>query len=68
VCGSIIKYTNSVSISNEAVLNADSYPYTFTLYVGCKDNGDKGMFTLEMNCNDKDFEVIDDKDFDRAGF
>jgi hypothetical protein len=52
-------------LANEAVLEADSYPYTFTLYLSCKDEGDEGDFKLQIYCSDKDMKVIPDAEFDR---
>jgi len=63
-----IRPTNTVSISNEVVLEAESYPYTFTLYVSCKNEGDTGKYTIEMYCDDFGLQVIHDKDFDREQF
>ena len=68
VFGNQLKPSKLVSVSNEATLEAEKYPYTFTLYVSCKNEGDTGRFSLQMYCNDLDMELIEDKDFDRELF
>lgn len=68
LCGSALRPINSVSLSNEVILEADYYPYTFTLYISCKNEGDVGKYVLEMYCNDWEMELIPDAKFDRAHF
>lgn len=46
ICGLPQKLKNTISITTEVVLEADSYPYTFTLFVSCEDKGDTGKYKL----------------------
>ena len=68
LCGRQLRPINSITLSNEAVLEADSYPYVFTVYISCESEGDEGDYVLEMYCNDKEMTVIGDKEFDRELF
>lgn len=68
VCGLPQKSKNTVSVSMEVVLEADSYPCTFTLYVSCADEGDTGQYKLDIYLTDKSAVLIPDKDFDRENF
>ena len=58
------KPRDAVMISSEIELEAQFYPYTFSLLICCKDPGSTGEYCLEMYCDDKSAEVVLDKDFD----
>jgi hypothetical protein len=60
LCGSQLRPVNAITISNEALLEADQYPYTFTLYVSTGEEGEEGDFKLQMYCSDKDAKLVDD--------
>ena len=55
---------NSTSISGQVELVADSYPYTFSLMVSAYEQGCEGSYQLTMYCDDLNFEVIDNAEFD----
>lgn len=68
LCGSQLRPVNAITISNEAQLEAEHYPYTFTLYVSAGEEGAEGEFKLEMYCSDRECAVVRDEVFDRELF
>ena len=46
--------TNAKTISKEINLNANSYPYTFSLMTSIYEAGVEGSFSLMMYCDDMD--------------
>ena len=64
VCGKPNRPIDAVMISAQIELEANSYPYTFTLLVCCREPGSTGKYSLEIYCNDKEAKIIEDKDFD----
>lgn len=68
ICGLPQKSRNTISVTAQVNLEADSYPYTFTLFLSCSEEGDTGKYKLDIYCTDKEAEVIQDSLFDRAQF
>jgi hypothetical protein len=68
LCGSQLRPINAITLSNEAQLEAEHYPYTFTLYVSCAEQGAEGDFKLQMYCSDKEASLVMDSQFDRELF
>jgi hypothetical protein len=46
LCGKLQKTINSITISSEVELEAENYPYTFTLLVCCAKPGQTGEYSL----------------------
>lgn len=54
------------AIFKQLDLEANSYPYIFTLMVGIIDYSATGTFSLSIKCSSKkDWEIIKDEEFDR---
>ena len=56
---------NSKTVSKEINLEADSFPYTFSLLAAIYETGVEGSFSLSFYCNDKKIQVTEDAGFDR---
>jgi hypothetical protein len=46
LCSPSRKLINSITLSSEVNLEADSYPYTFTMMIFTKDKGDTGSYSV----------------------
>lgn len=51
---------NSIVVSTEVNLEADSYPYVFTLMIYTQDKGETGPYTVEFYSSEPNTEIIDD--------
>jgi hypothetical protein len=60
VCGLTQSPKNTISVTSEVVLEADSYPCTFTIYLSCEKEGDTGGYKLDIYCTDMKAEFIPD--------
>lgn len=56
---------NSIVVSAEVNLEADSYPYVFSLMIYTQEKGMIGDYTVEFYSSDDGTEIIDDCDFSR---
>ncbi len=50
-----------VILTEEINLDADSFPYTFSLMIATMEEGGESDYTLQLYCTDKQVKVIDDK-------
>lgn len=54
---------NARTLTTEALLEAESYPYVFSLMVYTQMKGEQGKYTIQIYSNDPNTEVYDDKEF-----